>query len=350
MRIPPIVKNKDKKIRIWKSALIPASILIFQTALICPSAFATKFRCASIAPKGSAFEKILQGVSEKVKNKTGLEIIFFSGSIVGDEIDIAKDLKNGKYDCAVLTTQGLGFISSYFRILDLPFIIKNEKEGDFVRKRLIKAFREVVKSDKYIFISMVEIGFVQFFSKYPIENINDFKGKKFWIWKSNKIQEETYNKVLKNLGANAVETPTIWDLEKLGDKIDIIWGPPYAVLAFGWYRFAKYIVEPPIIYFPAGVIIRKDRFDSLPQQIQNDLTDIIESAVEEATLKIRKENQEAKKFMLSKLGFQTSYLKDVDELEKLFREYMWPEFKEKYIPSWFFISVMTEIIKLRTGQ
>jgi len=63
MRIPPIVKNKDKKIRIWKSALIPASILIFQTALIFPSAFATKFRCASIAPKGSAFEKILQGVS-----------------------------------------------------------------------------------------------------------------------------------------------------------------------------------------------------------------------------------------------------------------------------------------------
>jgi len=54
--------------------------------------------------------------------------------------------------------------------------------------------------------------------------------------------------------------------------------------------------------------------------------------------------------MLSKLGFQTSYLKDVDELKKLFREYMWPEFKEKYIPSRFFISVMTEILKLRSGQ
>ncbi len=52
----------------------------------------------------------------------------FSGSIVGDEIDIARDLKNGKYDCAILTVNGLGFISSYFRILDLPFMIKNEKE------------------------------------------------------------------------------------------------------------------------------------------------------------------------------------------------------------------------------
>ncbi len=245
MRIPPTAKNKNKT-RIWKSTLIQASILIFETALICSAAFAnTKFRCASIAPKGSTFEKILQDVSEKIKKKTGVEIVFFSGSIVGDEIDIAKGLKNGKYDCAVLTSQGLGFISSYFRILDLPFMIKNEKEGDLVRKKLIKAFRELIKSDKYTFVGIAEIGFVQFLSKYPIENINDFKGKKFWIWKSNKVQEETYNKVLKNLGVNGVETPTIWDLQELGDKIDIIWGPPYAVLAFGWYKFVKYIVEPP---------------------------------------------------------------------------------------------------------
>jgi hypothetical protein len=53
---------------------------------------------------------------------------------------------------------------------------------------------------------------------------------------------------------------------------------------------------------------------------------------------------------VNKLGFQITTIKDAEELEKLFRENMWPVFKEKYIPSWFFISVMTEILKLRTGQ
>jgi hypothetical protein len=54
--------------------------------------------------------------------------------------------------------------------------------------------------------------------------------------------------------------------------------------------------------------------------------------------------------MVNKLGFQITTLKDVELLERLFREYMWPVFREKYIPSWFFISVITEIMRLRTGQ
>ena len=105
-----------------------------------------------------------------------------------------------------------------------------------------------------------------------------------------------------------------------------------------------------ILYLLAGIIIKKDKFDSLPQEVQNEIERIVEALAEEATFKIRKENEEAKKFLVNKLGFQITTIKDAEELEKLFRENMWPVFKEKYIPSWFFISVMTEILKLRTGQ
>ena len=133
-------------------------------------------------------------------------------------------------------------------------------------------------------------------------------------------------------------------------NIDILIATPYVILAFGWTRFTKYIVEPNILYLPAGIIIKKDKFDSLPQEVQNEIERIIEALAEEATLKIRKENEKSKKFLVNKLDFQITTIKDAEELEKLFREYMWPVFKEKYIPSWFFISVITEIMRLRTGQ
>jgi TRAP-type C4-dicarboxylate transport system substrate-binding protein len=338
-------------VRVWKLLFFPTLFSIFQLFLDLSKVFAnTKFRCASIAPPGSLFEKILQDGAQKIKERTGVEVIMFSGSIVGDEIDIARDLKNGKYDCAILTVNGLGFISSYFRVLDLPFMIKNEKESDLVRRKLLKAFRELIKSDGYVLAGIAEIGFGQFFSKYPMQSLKDFVGKSFWVWKIHKIYEEIYTRVLKNLGAKSVETPTIWDVEKFGDKIDILIATPYVILAFGWTRFTKYIVEPNILYLPAGIILRKDKFDSLPQEVQNEIERIVEALAEEATLKIRKENEKSKKFLVDKLGFQITTIKDAEELEKLFREYMWPEFKEKYIPSWFFISVMTEILKLRTGQ
>ena len=105
--------------RVWKLLFFPTLFSIFQLFLDLSKVFAnTKFRCASIAPPGSLFEKIFQEGAQKIKERTGVEVIMFSGSIIGDELDIAKDLKNGKYDCAILTVNGLGFISSYFRILD----------------------------------------------------------------------------------------------------------------------------------------------------------------------------------------------------------------------------------------
>ena len=292
---------------------------------------------------------MLQDTASKIKEKTGIELILFLGSIVGDEIDIVRDLKNGKYDCAIITSQGLGFLSSYFTTLELPFMIKKEKESDFVRKRLLKVFREILSSEGYILGGMIEVGFDNFFSKQPIQNLKDFNGKSFWVWKDNKIHEEMYKNVMKNLGVKSVVLP-IWDVEKFGKEIDIVWAPPYVILAFGWHKFAKYIAEPTFKYVLAGFILRKDKFNSIPQEVQSEIIRIIEVSTEEATLKIRKENEEAKKFMVNKLGFQITTIKDAEELEKLFREYMWTEFKEKYIPSWFFISVMTEILKLRTGQ
>jgi TRAP-type C4-dicarboxylate transport system substrate-binding protein len=345
------MKNQNFIFLFLYPLILLLTFLFFPQKNIFVSASAnTKFRCASIAPPGSLFEKIFQEGAQKIKERTGVEVIMFSGSIVGDEIDIARDLKNGKYDCAILTVNGLGFISSYFRILDLPFMIKNEKESDLVRRKLLKAFRELIKSDGYVLAGIIEIGFGHFFSKYPMQSLKDFAGKSFWVWKIHKINEEIYARVLKNLGAKSVETPTIWDVEKVGDKIDILIATPYVILALGWTRFTKYIVEPNIGYLPAGIIIKKDKVDSLPQEVQNEMERIVEALAEEATLKIRKENEEAKKFLINKLGFQITTIKDAEELEKLFREYMWPVFKEKYIPSWFFISVMTEILKLRTGQ
>jgi TRAP-type C4-dicarboxylate transport system substrate-binding protein len=326
------------------------TFLFFPQKNISVSASAnTKFRCASIAPPGSLFDRILQDMASKIKEKTGVEILFFSGSIIGDEIDIVRDLKNGKYDCVVSTSQSLGYISSYFAILELPFMIKNEKESDFVRKRLIKVFREILSSEGYIIGGIAEVGFDNFFSKQPMQNLKDFSGKSFWVWKGNKIHEEMYKNVVKNLGVKSVVLP-IWDVEKFGSEIDIVWASPSVILAFGWTRFTRYIVEPPIGFLPAAIVIRKDKFNSIPQEAQSEIIRIIEVSTEEATLKIRKENEEAKKFMVNKLGFQITNLKDVELLERLFREYMWPVFREKYIPSWFFISVITEIMRLRTGQ
>ena len=72
--------------RVWKLLFFPTLFSIFQLFFDLSKVFAnTKFRCASIAPPGSLFDRILQDMVSKIKEKTGVEILFFSGSIIGDE-------------------------------------------------------------------------------------------------------------------------------------------------------------------------------------------------------------------------------------------------------------------------
>lgn len=52
-----------------------------------------KISCSSIAPKGSLFEKILQEASSRIKQETEVEIVWIPGQVFGDEIDIARALK-----------------------------------------------------------------------------------------------------------------------------------------------------------------------------------------------------------------------------------------------------------------
>jgi TRAP-type C4-dicarboxylate transport system substrate-binding protein len=92
-------------------------------------------------------------------------------------------------------------------MLELPFMIKNEKEGDLMRKRLSKAFREILTSQGYIFGGIAEVGFDNFFSKFPITTLKDFGGKGFWVWKDNKIHEGIFKNVMKNLGVKSVVVP-----------------------------------------------------------------------------------------------------------------------------------------------
>src|SRR5512142_2612571 len=102
---------------------------------LAPAAWAdsVEVKIATLAPDGSAWAKVLQDGARKIADKTQGRVTvkyFFSGA-QGDERDVVRKMKLGQIDGAALTAVGLGLIKGDVRILELPFLFKNDKELDY---------------------------------------------------------------------------------------------------------------------------------------------------------------------------------------------------------------------------
>ncbi len=304
-----------------------------------------KLRCASIAPESSLFATLLKDLGNRVEKETGVKISWYLGGAVGDEIDIVHGLKKGVYDCAALTVNGLGFISAYFRVLDLPFLIKNVREAGYVRKRVFPLFRKICSDRGYEFLGFLDVGFVHIFSKEPLRILEDLKNRSFWVWVGNVIMIHSFD-VFKMFGINKVPV-NIYDLPIFAKDIDIVWFPKYAIIAYGFWRYFKYMMEEPIMFFMAGIIVKSEVFASLPDEKKEKIRTIAYEYADIFSEKIMEENQQAEEFLL-KNGIKKVSFRDIKKLEKVFKEKMWEEFRRRYIPEWLMVSILKEVIKIRT--
>lgn len=301
------------------------------------------WKCGTIAPQGSEYEKVIKKISQELNKIINVQIKVFYATHFRDEIDIVEDMKSGKLDCGILTGNGLGYLSIYARVLELPFLIKSKAEWEKSRTKLLNILGKSMKEEGWEILGLFGIGFVHFLSKYPLEKIQDFSGKAFWVWPTNPIQVESFN-ILKMFGTKSVEVSPL-DLITFCDKIDIIWGPTYTFVAFGWYRYFKYIMFPSILYFPGGVVVSSEKIKKYsPEQILK-IRELFERESNNITQEFEKINDKAYE-VLFKSGIKKVDIKDIDKIENVFKSQMYENFK-KYIPSWLIVSIIEEILKVR---
>src|SRR5688572_27041951 len=136
---------------------------------------ALEIKIASLAPEGSAWAKILQEGGKKIAERTGGRITvkyFFSGS-QGDERDVVRKMKLGQIDGSALTAVGLGLIKGDVRVLELPFLIKNNQELDYVRDKMAPDFERQFDDAGYKLIAWGDVGWTHYYSLIELKSRAD---------------------------------------------------------------------------------------------------------------------------------------------------------------------------------
>jgi TRAP-type C4-dicarboxylate transport system substrate-binding protein len=247
---------------------------------------------ATIAPEGSTWMNVMKDYDAAIRKESGGRMGFkiYSGGVQGDEKSVLRKIRVGQLHSGGFTGVGMGEIAPKVRILDSPFLVRNDDEVDMLYKEYSKELQEAFEEGGYVLLGWAEVGFVHVFTSTPIRKTEDLKGLKMWTWEGDPIAETAF----RTLGINPIPlsfTDVMTSLQT--GLIDAFYTTPYAAIALQWYARVKYVVDVPLADAAGSVLISKKYYDQLPQDLQEILLRNGRLYISKLTQLSRKDNKDS---------------------------------------------------------
>jgi TRAP-type C4-dicarboxylate transport system substrate-binding protein len=197
-------------------------------------------KIATLAPRKSSIMNIMEGFRTAVNKATNREVDFkiYYGGIQGDDGDVLRKVRLGQLHGGIFTGFALGRIAPPVRVTEIPFVFRNTDEVAYVRAKLEDTMSKYFEEAGYVVFGWHDIGFVYFFSRYPITSIDILRKQKVWVWGNDPMMTAAY----KALGISAIPLSPIDVLTSLSSNlIDTAPINPLGAVALRWYTKFKYM-------------------------------------------------------------------------------------------------------------
>jgi len=307
-----------------------AGLLLCMLTLVSVPSQAEKIytlKFATLAPAGTTWVKLLHEWADEVRKESKGRLIFriYPGGVQGDEPDVLKKIRFGQLQGGAFTGYGIGQIYSPTRVLELPFLFNNIEEIDYVRKQYMPDIeqgyrdngyemlgwmevgfiyffskhpiqslddlkdRRICRDNGYEMLGWMEVGFIYFFSKHPIQSLDDLKDRRIWNWQGDPMGKAFFSAS----GLSPVPLSIIDVYTSLSTGlIDTVYAPPLGAIAMQWFTKTKYITDVPMANGIGSLVVSRRFFQNLPQDLQKILKRTGEATGEKLIAATRKDNTE----------------------------------------------------------
>ena len=283
-----------------------------------------KIKFATLAPEGSTWMNVMKEFSADLLKSTDGTVKFkiYAGGTQGDEKDVIRKIRINQLHSAGFTGVGLGEILPEVRILDAPFLFRNHQEVDFIAEKFFDRFAKKFEQKGYILLGWTEVGFVHIYTNQPVQNIDDFKGIKMWMWEGDPLAEATF----RAYGISPIPlsiTDVMTSLQT--GLIDGVYTSPLACAALQWFTKLKYMLNVPLANSNGAVLISKRMFNKLNPEQQQILREKAKTYFGKLTQLSRKDNETAARKMIEKgmkqiIISDPKVLKEFDEIGRKARK------------------------------
>jgi TRAP-type C4-dicarboxylate transport system substrate-binding protein len=272
---------------------------------------------ATVAPEGSTWMNTMKELEKTIREKTQGQIAFrvYAGGVAGDELDALRKIRIGQLQSAAFSGVGFGQILPSVRVLDLPFLFRNDKEIDLVHKEMEGFFAEQFRQKDFELLSWAEVGNVHLFSQEPIRKVSDLAKLKVWTWSGDPIAKETFSV----MGTNPIPL-AITDVTTALNTgmIDTVYAPPLGAIALQWNLYVKYMTSLPLAHSTGAVLISKNFAQKIPAEHFRIIKDEFHRSMERLTIELRKQTEESV-VLLEKGGIKILPMPQDADLKEFYR-------------------------------
>lgn len=268
---------------------------VFIFLLSSSTAYAEKnytLKFASLIPADTAWMKRIQDWSEELKTKSNgrLQLKIYPGGVMGDEPDVLRKIRSRQLHGAFFTGYGIGRIYSPARVLEMPFLFQNTDESDYVRQQIMPEIEQGFRDNGFELLGWPEVGFLHFFSKKPINSLEELKNHHIWLWQGDPMGEAFASAAgVSPVSLSIMDVYT--QLSAQHGSIDTVYNSPFGALAMQWHTKLKYASNIPVTNGIGGLVISHQFFNKLPLDLQQLLRSTGNRTSEEINLVSRRDNE-----------------------------------------------------------
>ncbi|MGB9893268.1 MAG: TRAP transporter substrate-binding protein DctP, partial [Candidatus Saccharicenans sp.] len=225
---------------------------------------AIEIKIGSVAPERSPWHTALLKVARDWETITGgqVKVRVYPGGIVGGELDMIRKVRLGILQGAVLTNMGLMKIESSVLVLNLPFLITDDDEFNYVFQRLKPVFETRIEESGFKVVQWTKSGWVYFFTKGPVLNPDDLKKYKISITKDDPELEQVWEK----MGYKVVPQDTkdmMIGLES--GMISALYLPAVMAASGQYFALAPHLLAPKLSPLVGGLVLSQKTWEQIPE-------------------------------------------------------------------------------------
>ncbi len=266
--------------------LLTVLLILFFSA---DTAWATRFKIATLSPPGSMWMKKMQEAANEVAKATNNRVTFkfYPGGVMGNDQAVLRKIRAGQLQGGAVVGGSLSRFFPANQIYAQPMKFTQIEEVEHVRQYMDQFIIDGLNENGFVVFGLMGGGFAYIMSKNHIETIEDLRKQKIWIPDNDKISQNS----IKAFGISPIPLP-ISDVRTSlqSGLIDTVANSPLGAVVLQWHTQIKYVVNIPLIYLHAVLAIDKKKFSKISSDDQKTVQQIMLQTAREIDTKGRKDN------------------------------------------------------------
>lgn len=262
--------------------LMLASILLFSVF----QADAVVFKIATLLPEGTSWMNEMRDAADVIKQKTQgrVTLKFYPGGVMGSDSSVLRKIRIGQLQGGAVTSGSLSEIYPDIDVYGLPYIFDSLQQVDYVREKMDSILMGELENNGFVSFGLAEGGFSYMMSEQPLHTAEDVRSQKVWIPSGNTVGEAVFS----SAEVSPVTLPLSDVLTGLQTGlVNTVIASPIGAIALQWHTKIKYMVDMPLTYFSALLVIDKKAFDKL----SNDDKVLVRGIMSDAFVRINQQNR-----------------------------------------------------------